>query len=349
MAPTETILVVGIDPAVFRTQYAIPAGIQIFGPYTGVLSGGGEGVELSRPGTQVGGSTPMIRVDRVSYEDDLPWPASADGQGPSIARVINQNYGNDVANWRPEVAGGTPGRINNGAPYAMEAALVYGPSAPQVVIRFSEDVTTSLQGSDLAMTRLSDNQPVVGTMSYDPATFTATWTLPAGLLDSNYRLTINESAIADVSANLLDGNLDGLAGGNLSVQAHHLAGDLNGDRTVDFADFSRLYANFGQSGKRFSDGDLNFDTKVDFVDFQILERQFGKLLTAAPAAPVVAAEPVAAPVGATEGTRPAPAPAKRPVAKPVAAVQKVAVPSSAATFSAKRIQPAKRLPNELLA
>jgi hypothetical protein len=350
MAPTETILVVGIDPAVFRTQYAIPAGIQIFGPYTGVLSGGGEGVELSRPGTPVGGTTPMIRVDRVSYEDDLPWPAAADGLGPSIARIINQNYGNDVANWRSEVAGGTPGRINNGAPYAFEAALVYGATGPQIVIRFSEDVGTSLQGTDLVVTRLSDNQPLgVLPMSYNPLTYTATWTLPTTLLDSNYRLAISEAAVADGSANLLDGNLDGLAGGNLSVQGHHLAGDLNGDRNVDYADFSRLYANFGQSGKSFPDGDLNFDTKVDFLDFQMLERQFGKVLAAAPAAPV-AAEPVVSPVSSTGGTRPAPTLVKRPAPIPAPAVQKApAVAAIRPSFSAKRIQPAKRSPNELLA
>src|SRR6185503_18692207 len=53
---------------------------------------------------------------------------------------------------------------------------------PRIVIRFSEDVGTTLQAADLVVTRLSDNQALAGLgMVYDPASYTATWTLPANL------------------------------------------------------------------------------------------------------------------------------------------------------------------------
>ena len=346
MVSSETILVVPIAPATFRTIYNIPAAVQIFGPYTGVLSGGGEGVTLSRPGTPVGDQTPMIRMDRVSYEDDLPWPAAADGSGPSLARVINPNYGNDVANWRAESTGGTPGQPNTGAPYAMFAGIEYGPSSPRVVIRFSENVASSIASNDLTITRLSDNQTISAvTYAYNPATFTATWTLPATLLDGNYRLSINAGSIVDGTSLALDGDLDGQAGGNLAVQTHHLSGDLNQDRTVDHFDFATLYANFGKTAQTFSGGDLNFDGRVNFTDFQIMERQFGKTLTPAPAAPVSAPAPAPVPV------KPAPTP-KAPAPKspaPASVSAPAATTASAAVFSAKRIQPPKRRPVEILA
>ena len=49
-----------------------------------------------------------IRADRVSYEDGLPWPATADGQGDSLNRIGDTLYGNDPANFN--AAPPTPGQ-----------------------------------------------------------------------------------------------------------------------------------------------------------------------------------------------------------------------------------------------
>jgi len=120
-------LVVPVDPAFFRQQYQVPAGVAVYGPYTDALSDGGERVALSRPGTQGAGdppapAVPYVVVDRVTYQDGLPWPAAADGQGPSIARVDPAAYGNDYRNWRADNSGGSPGRANFEA--AAAAAVV---------------------------------------------------------------------------------------------------------------------------------------------------------------------------------------------------------------------------------
>jgi hypothetical protein len=100
--------------AAFRNQHAVPAQVAIIGPYGGALNNGGEDVELSRPGkTELDGTVPLILVDRVNYDNSLPWPVEPAGNGPSLSRFDSISYGNDVANWLPSAEpGGTPGAIN---------------------------------------------------------------------------------------------------------------------------------------------------------------------------------------------------------------------------------------------
>lgn len=54
-----------------------------------------------------------------------------------------------------------------------------------------------------------------------------------------------------------------------------LAGDANGDGSVDLTDFGILKANFG-SGTTRAQGDFNGDASVDLTDFGILKANFGK-------------------------------------------------------------------------
>jgi len=79
----------------------------------GRLNNAGEKIQISKPGTpEPSGFVPYIRVDRVNYSDGShgenfrelgyndPWPMAPDGTGQSLHRVVNGNYGNDVANWQ---------------------------------------------------------------------------------------------------------------------------------------------------------------------------------------------------------------------------------------------------------
>ena len=51
------------------------------------------------------GTVPYIRVEQGNYSDGEhpvgvdPWPGSADGGGDSLHRLVDGDYGNDVANW----------------------------------------------------------------------------------------------------------------------------------------------------------------------------------------------------------------------------------------------------------
>ena len=110
-------LVVPIDPATFRARYSVPANVPIWGPYApGVLSNGGDSIELCRPGEPEPGTgfVPYYRADRVTYSDKLPWPTRADGGGSSLMRLTAANYGNDPVNWGAGTSGGTPGALNRG-------------------------------------------------------------------------------------------------------------------------------------------------------------------------------------------------------------------------------------------
>jgi len=71
-------------------------GITAFEGYDGQLDDGGETLTLLRPGTT---PVPDVVVNRVTYDDDPPWLASADGQGASL-QVIDANQDNNrVSNW----------------------------------------------------------------------------------------------------------------------------------------------------------------------------------------------------------------------------------------------------------
>ena len=97
-------LVVGIDPAAFRTKYAISAQVPIFGPYAGVLQDGGERLSLEQPGipyldNQGATVVPYSVIDSVKYNDKTPWPVDADGNGPSLQRLTSNAYADDPVNW----------------------------------------------------------------------------------------------------------------------------------------------------------------------------------------------------------------------------------------------------------
>jgi len=116
MEAGEIILVVATNSRTgFRTKYSVPAEVDIYKQYVGVLNNGGESLKLWRPDTPDVEGTPWILVDRVKYNDNSPWPESADGRGPSLERLAPSLYGNDVANWTASAqSNGTPGGANSG-------------------------------------------------------------------------------------------------------------------------------------------------------------------------------------------------------------------------------------------
>ena len=127
MAPGELILVVATNSRTgFRTKYSVPAEVEIYKQYLGALNNGGESLKLWRPDTPDPEGTPWILVDRVKYNDNSPWPESADGRGPSLERIAPTLYGNDVANWSASaLSNGTPGVANSGILVSKTAGWRY--------------------------------------------------------------------------------------------------------------------------------------------------------------------------------------------------------------------------------
>src|SRR5205085_8157734 len=82
--PGKTVLLVPIDPAVFRSRYSVPATAQILGPFPGHLQDGGERLELQRPDLPDTNGLAFITIDEVRYDNKSPWPFAADGSRASL-------------------------------------------------------------------------------------------------------------------------------------------------------------------------------------------------------------------------------------------------------------------------
>lgn len=127
MAPGEKILLVR-NALVFAQSYNAPIGTRIFQWDSGALNNGGEMVELGKPGDLDSlGVRQYIRVDRVNYSDDLPWPSAADGAGFALAKINERTYGNDYANWMARWP--TPGQTEFGR-WATDSNLPQAQSQP---------------------------------------------------------------------------------------------------------------------------------------------------------------------------------------------------------------------------
>jgi hypothetical protein len=104
----------------FENSFAPPEGPLVLEWQTGKLSNGGETVQLERPGPldDLGGVS-YVRVDRVKYDNSSPWDFGADGSGLALTKIIENEYGNDSANWIATTP--TPGDFAAGDRYALWA------------------------------------------------------------------------------------------------------------------------------------------------------------------------------------------------------------------------------------
>ena len=86
--------------------------VRLIGPYLGLLKNGGESVRLQAPtAPPVGEPGPVYYlVDRVTYDDQSPWPTSADGTGDSLSRVTAEAFGDESTNWLASLP--TPGSVS---------------------------------------------------------------------------------------------------------------------------------------------------------------------------------------------------------------------------------------------
>lgn len=317
LAPGAFLIVVPIDPALFRQLYDVPASVQIVGPFQGSLSNSGETLELSRPGTSENGAAtqPYVVADRVTYGTSSPWVSSPDGNGPSLGRKAQTLYGNDPTSWVPDTGSdnGSPGTGTTSAAPTVSGSQLFV-EGNRISFVFSEDVSASIGAGDLVLQNLTTGQTLPAgsfTLSYDAASNTATWTSASVLPDGDYKATLLAAGISDAASRALDGNGDGTSGDDYTLKFFTFAGDANRDRTVGFADLVKVAQNYGSTGKTWADGDFNGDGAVNFSDLVVVAQHYGSSLAALPAA--VPATPVAAsslPTSPAESVVPTPPNAK---------------------------------------
>jgi len=111
--PTPTVIVAGDYLVIAEHPATILSlfGTVALGPYTGGLSGEGEEIELR--------NTSGVRIDRVDYGVNFPWPTRADGGGSSMELILH-SLDNDLgSSWRSsstpagDPAPPTPGAVNS--------------------------------------------------------------------------------------------------------------------------------------------------------------------------------------------------------------------------------------------
>lgn len=171
--------------------------------------------------------------------------------------------------------------------YAKSALFQTDGVSPSLNVSFNVPLTSSsISESDLVIqTILGDgtlggNIPVTE-FSYNPATRSVRFFMPANIADGNYRATIAAGSVIDS-----DGNAGASAS---SFDFFTLAGDANHDRRVDINDLAALSMFWLQPGREFSQGDFDYSGTVDSKDLALLSANWQRVL-----AEPVAAVPLAA-------------------------------------------------------
>ena len=163
-------------------------------------------------------------------------------------------------------------------------------SPNSLTFTFNEDVSATLSPADLVVRDLSTGQTVPSnrfSLTYDRSTNSARFIFSgAPISDGQYQATLLGSGIMDQAGNPLAGA--GSAATDYNFAFWSLLGDVNGDRSVNFADLLTLAQSYGRTNSTYSDGDLNFDGTVGFADLLLLAQRYGTSLAGVSASALTA-------------------------------------------------------------
>jgi hypothetical protein len=181
-------------------------------------------------------------------------------------------------------------------PISRTAAPRVFSRALSISITFDSDVSAGLDASDLTIRNLTTKQNVAAptlTFVYDATTFTGRWTFPnvagsigGSLVDGRYLATLSSLGVSGTGS-LLDGDGNGVAGGNFIFGFSRFFGDSTGNGTVDTTDKTAFTATLGKSlGDPAFDArfDYNADNTIDATDQTAFNARYGKTLAATPPA-----------------------------------------------------------------
>jgi regulation of enolase protein 1 (concanavalin A-like superfamily) len=159
-----------------------------------------------------------------------------------------------------------------------------------VSVTFNKNLGASISTDDLSLQPLAGGAAMTpANVTWNAATFTATFTFADDLPDGDYRATLLAAGVNDTA------NLHPSADATFDFFA--FAGDLNRDRVIDFDDLVVLAQNYNTSGKTYLEGDFTGDGNVDFNDLAVLAQRYNLSLgdVPTPAAPAIAAAAAATP------------------------------------------------------
>jgi hypothetical protein len=174
----------------------------------------------------------------------------------------------------------------------------------QIKVVFNENVMVDKADLSLAGANLSHYDTAGGLFSYDPATFTATWTLPGYLGDDKLALRLSADqpgAIRDIAGNRLDGEWtnpasitdtgtrvfpsgNGVAGADFLFRFNVLPGDVNQNGYVQSTDGLLMRGALGSTAGQAAYAifkALDGDGQVRSSDVLLAHQWLGKALPAA--------------------------------------------------------------------
>lgn len=297
LAPKSNLVVVPFDPndldnaqlvVSFQNVYGAST-IDWLGGWSGKLDNAGESIRLLRPDAPPADAPdliPLLLEDEVTYDDQTPWPTSADGDGDSLNRNSETGWGNDPTSW--DAAAPSPGNSD----------LIYQPQFPTVE---SVTIQAGLEQRSFVRTvqvdfvgqidseALVSNGNVIGTMVTLHCTeehavaltadqFSSTYNALADITsffitldtganadgsakDGIYTVIIDASVVNDTDGNALDGDGNGVGGDDFHITFHQLSGDVTGDGTVNDADLEIVDDALGATV-----GSTNWNTNADLDD-----------------------------------------------------------------------------------
>ncbi len=233
LAAGESLLVISFNPnndannvrvAAFRAHYGIDESVTLIGGYGDQLSNSGEPVQLQAPFGE-GEDRVIVTVDEVLYDDQSPWPTSADGTGNSLTRIAPVFLGNLSNSWS-----------------ASTPSLGTVPTVPAFTGDMDGD--GAVDASDITALFVATNNG-----------------FNISFLDSNGDSVVDSSDFAEMIAGLGvlpgDANLDGVVDAtDLNVIGLNwqsatcntwATGDFTGDGAVDAADLNVIGLNWQQS------------------------------------------------------------------------------------------------------
>jgi putative intracellular protease/amidase len=221
------------------------------------------------------GGSPAVTIDGVTYADGaiptrwhietnggIQFTSGAIGDPATVADdvwvdgkiITGQNF--NSARQFGRVVGHEVIEANNAANAPVVEKIEYAGGAAQrsmvrsLTVTFSGVVT--LDAGAIQVAKLGESGGSVATRvarslvdgkTVLRVTFASQTLAPGGSLgDGNYRLTIRADRIRNLAGVALDGDRDGVAGGNARDNFFRLFGDSDGDRDVDAADRDRFRA-----------------------------------------------------------------------------------------------------------
>jgi ELWxxDGT repeat protein len=231
-----------------------------------IATNGTNGQELFRTDGTAAGTVMVRDINPGSADAFNANSVSMRVSNGSLYFYANDNvHGNEVWKLSPQAATGNGFNVNT----------------PAVTVTFNDPAIVN----NTAATYTIQNLPDGGTFSplsvtYDAASRTASFALPANLADGRYRLTIPATAATDAYGNWM--------ASTYTADFFILTGDANHNGVVDTADFTALAQNFNSPSATYAQGDFNRDGTVNALDFNVLATRFGAML---PAPALLASQP----------------------------------------------------------